>query len=199
MASSEKRKTLTKLVKKIAETIFIPFTVGGGINSVKDIQNILKAGADKVSINTAAIKNPKLVKRSAKIFGSQCIVVAIDAKKIKDYWEVFIEGGKKSTGINAIEWARKVEELGCGEILLTSIDKDGTKGGYDLELTKKMSGSINIPVIASGGAGSLKDISEVFKKGKADAALIASILHYKKYRINEIKGYLKKQKIKVRK
>lgn len=197
-ASYEKRKTMIDLVEKVAKQIFIPFTVGGGISTIEDIRNLLKAGADKVSINTAAINNPDLIKEAAGKFGSQCIVVAIDAKQIKNKWEVFIKGGRRATGLGVIEWAKKVESLGAGEILLTSMDKDGTKRGYDLELTRKISESINIPIIASGGAGSLESIAKVLKEGKADAALAASIFHYKKYSIKQVKRYLKKQGIGVR-
>jgi len=197
-ASYEKRKTMIDLVEKVAKQIFIPFTVGGGISTIEDIRNLLKAGADKISINTAAINNPNLIKESAEKFGSQCIVVAIDTKKIKNKWKVFVNGGRQSTGLDAIEWAKKVESLGAGEILLTSMDKDGTKEGYDLELTRKISESVNIPIIASGGAGSLESISKVFNEGKADAALAASIFHYKKYSIKQVKEFLQKNNIEVR-
>ncbi|HLC60086.1 MAG TPA: imidazole glycerol phosphate synthase subunit HisF [Candidatus Nanoarchaeia archaeon] len=197
-ASYENTKTSIKIVEEIGKRIFIPFTVGGGISAIKDIRAILNAGADKVSINTAAIKNPGLIKKASRQFGSQCIVVAIDAKKKGKNWEVYIQGGRKSTGLDAVKWAKKAEMMGAGEILLTSIDKDGTKEGYDLELTKKVSESVNIPVIASGGANSLTGILEVFKKGKADAALAASIFHYKKFSIKEVKKYLSKNGIEVR-
>ena len=197
-ASYEKRKTMLDLVEKVAKEIFIPLTVGGGISSIEDIRSLLNAGADKVSINTAAVKNPDLISQSAKIFGSQCIIIAIDTKKFGDIWKVFAEGGRKETGLDAIEWAKKAESLGAGEILLTSMDKDGTKQGYDLELTRKISESVNIPVIASGGAGTLDSINEVLKEGKADAALAASIFHYKKYTINQVKEYLQKNGIGVR-
>ncbi len=198
-ASYENRKTAIKLAEETGKRIFIPFTVGGGIAAISDIRAILNAGADKVSINTAAIKNPGLIKKAAKQFGSQCIVVAIDAKRNGKNWQVYIQGGRKPTGIDAIQWAKKAEMLGAGEILLTSMDKDGTKDGYDLELTKKVSESVNIPVIASGGAGSLKSILEVFKNGKADAALAASIFHYGQFSIKYVKKYLSKNGIKVRK
>jgi len=198
IASYEKRKTMIDLVEKVAKQIFIPFTVGGGISTIGDIRNLLKAGADKISINTATINNPNLIKEAAEKFGSQCIVVAIDAKKIKNKWEVFVKGGRQSTGLDAIEWAKKVESFGAGEILLTSMNKDGTKEGYDLELTRKISESVNIPIIASGGAGSLESIAKVFKEGKADAALAASIFHYKKYSIKQVKRYLQKKGIEVR-
>ena len=186
------------LVKKVAKQIFIPFTVGGGISTIKDIRNLLKAGADKISINTAAINNPDLIKEAAEKFGSQCIVIAIDAKKIKSKWEVFVKGGRQATGLEALEWAKKVESFGAGEILLTSMNKDGTKEGYDLELTRKISENVNIPIIASGGAGSLESIAKVFDEGKADAALAASIFHYKKYSIKQVKRYLQKKGIEVR-
>ncbi len=209
-ASVEKRKLLFDILEKTAEKVFIPLTVGGGISSVKDIEKVLRAGADKVSINTAAVKNPSLIKESSRIFGSQCIVVAIDAKRNYDirkgkhvinnkYWfEVYIYGGRKPTGLDAIEWAKKVEELGAGEILLTSIDTDGTKKGFDIELTKIISENVSIPVIASGGAGHPKHFYEVFTKTKASAALAASIFHYKNYTVRDIKEYLKKRGINVR-
>lgn len=200
-ASYEGRKTFLKTVKNVAKQIFIPFTVGGGINDIEDISALLNAGADKVSLNTAAIRNPNLIKQAADKFGSQCIVIAIDAKKNNknNNWQVFIKGGRENTKLDAIEWAKKAERLGAGEILLTSMDKDGTKNGYDIELTKTISRSVNIPIIASGGAGSLSCISEAFTKGEADAALAASIFHYEKYTINEVKKYLEKNNIKVRK
>ena len=197
-ASYEKRKIMIGLVEKVAKQIFIPFTVGGGISTIEDIRNLLKAGADKISINTAAINNPGLLKEAAEKFGSQCIVVAIDAKKIKNKWEIFVKGGRQATGFDAVEWAKKVQELGAGEILLTSMNKDGKKEGYDLELTRKISESVNIPIIASGGAGSLESIAKVFSEGKADAALAASIFHYKKYSIKQVKRYLQKKGIGVR-
>jgi len=198
-ASAEKRKTMILIVRKVAKEIFIPFTVGGGINSINDIRDLLNAGADKISINTAAVENPELIKEASEKFGSQCIVVAIDAKKKDDSWEVYTYGGRKATGINAIGWAKKAEKLGAGEILLTSMDKDGTKSGFDLGLTRKISESVNIPVIASGGVGSLKDFADGFKKGKADAALAASVFHYGKYTIKEVKDYLEKDGVEVRK
>ena len=197
-ASYEERKTMIKVVEKVAKEIFIPFTVGGGISTIDDIRNLLNAGADKTSINTAAIENPNLIKEAAEKFGSQCIVAAIDAKKNGDSWEVYIKGGREETGLDAIEWAKKVEALGAGEILLTSMDKDGTNEGYDLELTKLISESVNIPVIASGGAGSLANILDVFRKGKADAALAASIFHYGECSIKQVKGYLMKNDVEVR-
>jgi|TARA_B100001971_G_C18250658_1_gene577922 cyclase len=197
-ASYEKRKTMVEVVRNVAKQIFIPFTVGGGIRNLEDMRNLLNAGADKISINTTAVKNPDLIKQAAEMFGSQCVVIAIDAKRTNEKWEVFIKGGREATGIDAVEWAKKVQKLGAGEILLTSMDSDGTKEGYDLELIKIISENVNISVIASGGAGSLKSIADVFKKGKADAALAASIFHYGKYVVNDVKKYLAKNKIQVR-
>jgi len=197
-ASYEKRKTMIDVVKKVARKIFIPFTVGGGIRNVDNIRNLLKAGVDKVSINTAAIKEPDIIREASKKFGSQCIVVAIDVKQKGLGWEVFVEGGRVATGIDAIKWARRVQDLGAGEILLTSMDKDGTKSGYDLDITQRMSETLNIPIIASGGAGSLRDISDALKYGKADAALVASLFHYRAYTINDVKEYLKRNNVEVR-
>jgi len=197
-ASYEKRKIMAEAIRKVAKQIFIPLTAGGGIDSIEDMRNALNAGADKVSINTAAVKNPKLIRQAAEIFGSQCIVVAIDAKKKGRKWEVYIEGGRKAAGLDAVKWAKKAAALGAGEILLTSIDKDGGKRGYDIGLTRLVSESVNVPVIASGGAGSLADIKNVFEKGKADAALGASIFHYGKFTIKEAKKYLFKKKVEVR-
>ncbi|HDM37832.1 MAG TPA: imidazole glycerol phosphate synthase subunit HisF [Candidatus Omnitrophica bacterium] len=197
-ASYEMRKTMLDVVKKTAECVFIPFTVGGGIKTIEEIRQLLKAGCDKVSINTQAVKNPEFIKKASKRFGSQCIVVAIDAKKKVAGWEVYINGGRTPTGIDAIEWAKEVESYGAGEILLTSMDYDGTQAGYDIELTKRVSESVNIPVIASGGAGELGHIYEVLTKGKADAALCASIFHYKKYTVKQVKKYLKEKGVVVR-
>lgn len=198
-ASFEKRNIMLDVVKRTAETVFMPLTVGGGIRNLQDIRQLLKAGADKVSINTAAVKDIELVKKASKKFGSQCIVVAIDAKRSgKGKWEVYIHGGRTSTGIDAVKWGKKVEKMGAGEILLTSVDMDGTKDGYDIELTRKFSENLNIPIIASGGAGNLEHIYDAFTKGKADAALAASIFHYKEYSIREVKEYLKKRKVSVR-
>jgi cyclase len=198
-ASFENRKTLIDLVEKIAENIFMPFTVGGGIADISDIRNLLNAGADKVSINTAAVKCPDLVSEAARKFGSQCIVVAIDAKSNgAGRWQVYINGGRTPTELDAIEWARQVATLGAGEILLTSMDYDGTKDGYDLELTKAVSGSINIPVIASGGAGKLAHFSEVLSEAGADAALAASVFHYQEFTVIQVKEYLKKKGVVVR-
>ena len=198
-ASFEKRNIMLDVVKRTAETVFMPLTVGGGIRNLEDIRQLLKAGADKVSINTSAVKDIELVKKASEKFGSQCIVVAIDAKRSgKGKWEVYIHGGRTPTGIDAVRWGKKVEKIGAGEILLTSMDKDGTKDGYDIELTRKFSENLNIPIIASGGAGNLEHIYEAFTKGKADAALAASIFHYKEYSIREVKEYLKKRKVSVR-
>ncbi|HDN86638.1 MAG: imidazole glycerol phosphate synthase subunit HisF [Candidatus Omnitrophota bacterium] len=203
-ASLEKRKTILDVVKRTAQTIFIPFTVGGGIRNLEDIRILLKSGADKVSMNTSAVEVPSLIKEGAEEFGSQCIVVAIDAKLIENEknftkkWELYTYGGTKPTGIDAIEWAKKAESLGAGEILLTSMDKDGTKDGYDLELTKAVSEAVNIPVIASGGAGNLEHLYQAFTVGKADAVLAASIFHYGEYSVREAKTYLKERGIPVR-
>lgn len=197
-ASIEKRKAIIEVVKKTAEQVFIPLTVGGGIRDLKDIKLLLKAGADKVSINTAAVENPSLIKKASEEFGSQCIVVAIDAKKDIGGWKVYTYGGRKFTGLDALEWAKKVEDLGAGEILLTSMDKDGTKDGYDLELTRTISEAVNIPVIASGGAGNLEHLYQALTVGRADAVLAASIFHYGEYSIREAKQYLKSKGIPVR-
>ncbi|MFA6065349.1 MAG: imidazole glycerol phosphate synthase subunit HisF [archaeon] len=197
-ASIEKRETMLSVVREVSNTIFIPLTVGGGIRTVEDIRNLLNAGADKVALNTTAVTNPGLIKEASQIFGSQCIVVAIDAKRRGESWEVFIRSGKEGTGKDVLLWAKEVQALGAGEILLTSMDRDGTKRGYDLELTRLLSETLSIPIIASGGAGELTDISEVFVKGKADAAIIASILHYGKYQVSEIKGFMRKNNISVR-
>lgn len=202
-ASSENRDIIYDVVRRTAENIFIPFTVGGGIRTSDDVRKILLAGADKVSINTACVKNPDIIYEAAKKFGSQCIVVAIDAKrksepKAKIEWEVYINGGRTPTGIDAVEWAKKVVSLGAGEILLTSMDADGTKAGYDIELTRSISEVVNVPVIASGGAGTLEHIYDVLDKGKADAVLAASIFHYKTYKVIDIKKYLKEKGVEVR-
>lgn len=201
-ASYEKRAILINVVKKTAERLFIPFTVGGGLRDLEDIREILKAGADKISINTAAVENPSLISKGAQSFGSQCIVVAIDAKRTPDSdllnWEVYIHGGRTPTGLDAIEWAKKAEKLGAGEILLTSMDCDGTKAGYDLELTSQISETVRIPVIASGGAGNLDHLYQAFTEGKADAVLAASIFHYKTHTIKDAKTYLKNRGVPVR-
>lgn len=197
-ATNEKRKTLSELVKKIALHVNIPFTVGGGISSVEDVAVLLDSGADKISINTSAVKNPNLISDLAKRFGSQCVVVAIDAKQINDGWKIFLNGGKVATEIDAIEWAKEAVQRGAGEILLTSMNHDGTKNGFAVELTRKISESVNIPVIASGGAGTMEHFAEVFEKGKADAALAASIFHFKEIEINDLKNFLKGKEIAVR-
>lgn len=199
-ASYEDRATTVGLVAKIAEVVFMPFTVGGGVRSVSDIRKLLLAGAEKVSLNTAAVKSPQLIHEAAEVFGSQCIVVAIDAKLTKNGkgWEVYIEGGRTPTGLDAIRWAKEVQKLGAGEILLTSMDYDGTKKGFDMKLTREISEAVEIPVIASGGAGKIKDFFDVFTKTKATAALAASIFHYREISIKEIKKYLKKRGVTVR-
>lgn len=197
-ASYENRKTILGMVEKVAKQIFIPLTVGGGISTIEDIRNLLNAGADKVSINTAAINNPILIKEAAQQFGSQCIVIALDVKKCKNKREIFIQGGRQATGLDALEWAKRVECLGAGEILLTAMDNDGTKEGYDVEFIRIISENVNIPVIASGGAGSLESIANVFNAGKADAALAASIFHYGKFSIKQVKRYLRNEGVEVR-
>jgi cyclase len=198
-ASAEKRYIMLDVVKKVAEKVYIPFTVGGGIRDVETMRKILAAGADKVSINTAAVADPNLVKHAADKFGSQCVVIAIDAKTTGDKkWEVYTHGGRTPTGLDAVEWAKKAESLGAGEILLTSMDRDGTKLGYDLELTRAIADAVAIPVIASGGAGTLEHIYESFIKGRADAALLASLLHYRELTIKEKKDYLVNKGISVR-
>lgn len=197
-ASHENRSTIYDVVKKVAEVCFIPFTVGGGIREIEDIRKLLLCGADKVSINSAAVKNPEIVKAGAKKFGNQCIVVAIDAKKNNQgEFEIYVKGGREATGINAIKWAKYMEEMGAGEILLTSMDKDGTKSGYDLELIKVISSNINIPVIASGGVGNLEHLKDGIKAG-ATAVLAASIFHFREYSINEAKEFLKQKNIAIR-
>lgn len=197
-ATNEKRRTLSELVKKVAAKINIPFTVGGGINSVEDIEVLLNSGADKVSINTSAVKNPQILADAAKNFGSQCVVLAIDAKLVENEWLVFLNGGRVATEIGAIEWAKKGVALGAGEILLTSMDADGTKKGFEIELTRLVSEAVNVPVIASGGAGTKEDFAEVFSRGKADAALAASIFHFREIEIPALKKYLRRQNIQVR-
>jgi len=195
-ASSDKRDTVVDLVKRVAKKIFIPFTVGGGIRTTEDMRSILNAGADKISINTAAVENPTLISKGAKKFGSQCIVLAIDAKRNKKQpngFEVYTYGGRKPTGIDAIDWAKKAQSLGAGEILLTSMDRDGTKKGFDLELTRSISEAVNIPIIASGGVGNKEHFEEAYKQGKADAALAASIFHFGEYTVKDIKDYCKKK------
>lgn len=198
-ASHEKRKIMIDVVRKTAEKCFMPLTVGGGISSLEDIRELLKSGADKVSINTPAVKNPQFVKEASSMFGSQCIVVAIDAKRIcEGKWQIYINGGRTPAQRDAVEWALEVEKLGAGEILLTSMDSDGTKDGYDIELTGKISSAVRIPVIASGGAGTCEHILKVLTDGMADAALAASIFHYREIEIKEVKEYLKKHGVCVR-
>jgi len=200
-ASHEKRGIILDVVRRTAEEVFIPLTVGGGISSIDDIREILKAGSDKVAINTAAVNDPEFVKRAAGAFGSQCIVLAIDAKRvdgINSRWEVFTHGGRNRTGIDAVEWVVKMEQYGAGEILLTSMDRDGTRDGYDVELTRTVSEHVSVPVIASGGVGTPEHIYEGLALGKADAALAASIFHYKEYSIGEVKEYLRRKGIPVR-
>ncbi|MDG2006103.1 MAG: imidazole glycerol phosphate synthase subunit HisF [Thermodesulfobacteriota bacteirum] len=197
-ASNEERNIIIDLVERAAEKVFVPLTVGGGVRKFEDIKDLLRAGADKVSINTSAILNPKLVTESAMKFGSQCIVVAVDIKRKDSGWEVFTHGGRKPTGLDCMEWVKKMQDYGAGEILLTSMDRDGTKKGYDLEILSILSETINIPIIASGGAGTLEHIAEAFTIGKADAALCASILHFGEYKINDAKNYLSDKGILVR-
>lgn len=227
-ASHERRKIILDVVERTANDVFMPLTVGGGIKTIDDIRELLKSGCDKVSINTSAVNEPDFIRQAAERFGSQCIVVAIDAKRVvkkqKDFypyvlwakepgmsnlfvplnlkdkvtWEVYTHGGRKPTGINVLEWAKKMEELGAGEILLTSMDRDGTKDGYDIELTKAISEAVSIPVIASGGVGNLEHLYEGLVYGKADAALAASIFHYREYTIKEAKAYLKEKGVVVR-
>jgi len=197
-ASHEERPIFIDVVKRTAKDVFMPLTVGGGISSLHTIEKLLKAGADKVSINTMALKSPDFVSQAAKRFGTQCIVVAIDAKKMGNAWEVYTHGGRRPTGKDAISWAKEIAGLGAGEILLTSMDCDGTKDGYDIELTCAVSEAVTIPVIASGGAGTLEHLYEALTKGKADAVLAASIFHFKEYTIKQAKEYLKEKGVPVR-
>lgn len=199
-ASSDRRNTVVDMVRKVAETVFIPFTVGGGIRTVDDFRALLREGADKISINSSAIDTPNLISDAADKFGSQCVVVAIDAKKRADGngWNIYKHGGRIDVGIDALEWAHKVEKLGAGEMLLTSMDCDGTKAGYDLELTRAVAEAVNIPVIASGGAGNLEHFYDALTDGKADAALAASLFHYKELEIKEVKEYLRGRGVSVR-
>ena len=199
-ASSDRRNTVVDMVRKVAETVFIPFTVGGGIRTVDDFRALLREGADKISINSSAIDTPNQISDAADKFGSQCVVVAIDAKKRADGggWNIYKHGGRIDVGIDALEWAHKVEKLGAGEILLTSMDCDGTKAGYDLELTRAVAEAVNIPVIASGGAGNLEHFYDALTDGKADAALAASLFHYKELEIKEVKEYLRGRGVSVR-
>ncbi len=199
-ASSDERRTVVDMVRQVAECVFIPFTVGGGIRTVDDFRAILREGADKVSINSSAIDTPELISDAADKFGSQCVVVAIDAKRREDGsgWNIYKNGGRIDVGIDAVEWAKKVERLGAGEILLTSMDCDGTKAGYDLDLTRAIAENVSIPVIASGGAGTLEHFKEALTEGKADAALAASLFHYKELEIRQVKEYLREEGVPVR-
>lgn len=197
-ASYKSREIMSDVVKAVSKEVFIPLTVGGGLRSIDDMRNILLAGADKVAICTSAIHNPNLIFEGAKAFGSQCIVLSIDAKRDGSSWFAYTHGGRKNSGIDAVEWAKKGEKLGAGEILLNSIDMDGTKSGYDLELTKKVAESVSIPVIASGGAGTLEQVLDAVINGKADAVLLASLLHYKEYTIKDIKFFLQNYGVIVR-
>ena len=197
-ASAERRGTRVKLAARVAAEIFIPFTVGGGIKSLEEIRGILAAGADKVSLNTAAVGNPRLISEAARRFGSQCVVVAVDAKRSGRSWEVFVHGGRTPTAKDAVRWAKEAEKRGAGEILLTSMDRDGTKDGYDLELTRAVSHAVSIPVIASGGAGSLKHLLDGVRRGGADAVLAASIFHYGEFTVPQAKRYLKRHGVPVR-
>lgn len=203
-ASHEKRKIILEVVKKTAENVFMPLTVGGGVSDLSDVRDLLNAGADKVSINTAAVKNPDLIRKASRKYGSQCIVAAIDAKKSPQstvhspQWEVYINGGRTSTGLDAVRWAKDAQAFGAGEILLTSMDYDGTRKGYDLRLTQAVAEAVNIPVIASGGAGRPEDFYRVLTKAGADAALAASLFHYRELTISEVKDYLRQRKVLVR-
>ena len=197
-ASHENRKIFLDVVQRCAECVFMPLTVGGGISNLNDIRNLLNAGADKVSINTSAVGEPGLIRQAANKFGVQCIVVAIDAKRVGNRWEVFTHGGRISTGKDAIDWAKEAQAKGAGEILLTSMDADGTKDGFDIALTKAVTAAVSIPVIASGGAGKLEDFYQVFTEGGADAALAASVFHYGEISIPEVKAFLKQKKVNVR-
>lgn len=199
-ASSDARNTVVDMVRRVAEKVFIPFTVGGGIRTVEDFRALLREGADKISINSSAINTPQLISDAADKFGSQCVVVAIDAKRRSDGsgWNIYKNGGRIDVGIDAVEWAAKVESLGAGEILLTSMDCDGTKAGYDIELTKAIAAEVSIPVIASGGAGTMEHFYEALTDGHAEAALAASLFHYKELEINEVKRYLKEKGVSVR-
>ena len=197
-ASSDNRDLILDIIESVAKQIFIPLTVGGGVRSVNDVRRLLNAGADKVSINTSAILNPELVKESSARFGSQCIVVAIDAKRVDDHWEVFTHGGRNKTGLDALEWAKKMVDYGAGELLLTSMDRDGTKSGFDLELTQQISDAVEVPIIASGGVGNLKHLVDGVKLGKADAVLAASIFHFGEFSIKDAKEFMKNNNVEVR-
>ena len=197
-ASHEKRKTILQVAERTAEEVFMPVTIGGGIKTIDDIREMLRAGADKVSINTSAVENPEFVRKAAEKFGSQCVVVAIDAKKKGGSWEVYTHGGRKARSLDAVEWAKKIVSLGAGEILLTSMDRDGTKDGYDIALTRSVSMAITVPVIASGGAGNLEHLLDAFTQGMADAALAASIFHFGEHTIGEAKTFLAGKGVRVR-
>jgi len=197
-ASSDDRETIVHVVEQVASEVFIPLTVGGGIRKVEDVRTMLMAGADKVAINTAAVFNPEFVKEAAERYGSQCIVVAIDAKRVGDHWEIFTHGGRKPTGIDAVEWAKKMADYGAGEILLTSMDRDGTKIGFDNELTRAIAEAVPIPVIASGGVGNLQHLVDGVKQGGADAVLAASIFHFGEYTVGEAKRFMAEQGVEVR-
>ena len=197
-ATNEKRKTLSELVTRIAKHINIPFTVGGGISSVEDVSILLNSGADKISVNTSAVKNPQLIKELANQFGSQCIVLAIDTKFENNDWYVYLNGGRVKTELKTIDWAKQAVALGAGEILLTSMNNDGTKDGFAIDITKQISEAVNVPVIASGGAGNMQHFKEIFENGKADAALAASVFHYKEIAIPELKRFLKSEQIEIR-
>ena len=198
-ASNEERNTMVQVAKDCASQVFIPFTVGGGIRSAADMRRMLKAGADKTSLNTAAIKNPDLIREGAEKFGSQCVVLAVDARRSgEDKWEVYINGGRTPTGLDCLEWVKKAVSLGAGEILLTSMDADGTKDGYDIALTRAVSEAVNVPVIASGGAGKMEHFYDVLTLGKADAVLAASVFHYGQFTVREVKDYLKSRGVEVR-
>ena len=198
-ASFEKRKSMLDVINRTAGQVFMPLTVGGGISTVEDIRNCLNAGADKTSLNTAAVNNPDLIARGAELFGSQCIVLAVDAKRCgRDKWEIFVNGGRTPTGIDCLEWVKKAVALGAGEILLTSMDADGTKNGYDIPLTRAVAEAVNVPVIASGGAGTLEHFYDVLTLGKADAVLAASVFHYKTFTIRQVKEYLRGKGVEVR-
>lgn len=198
-ATIENRDILLDVVRRTAKVVIIPFSVGGGIRTVEDMRVILRAGADKVSVNTGAFKNPKLISDCTKEFGSQCVVLSLDARKVgPKRWNVFINGGNIDTGVSAVEWAKKATKLGAGEILLTSIDTDGTKQGFNVELTKRVSKAVTVPVIASGGAGKLEDFAEIFEKGNADAALAASLFHFGELTIKQVKDYLRSKNIPIR-
>ena len=197
-ATSDERDLILHIIEAVASKVFIPLTVGGGVRAVADVRRLLNAGADKVSINTSAVVNPQLVKDAADRYGSQCIVVAIDAKRVDDHWEVFTHGGRKATGLDAVEWAKKMTEFGAGELLLTSMDRDGTKSGFDLPLTRAISDAVAIPIIASGGVGTLQHMVDGVNEGHADAVLAASIFHFGEFSVGEAKRYMQQHGIEVR-